>query len=138
MQLRIYWRSDKRLISIRKLRKITKEVLVFLFGKKVEKINLEITVVSNKIIKKINFEFLNKNSQTDVICFNYGKYEGEIIISVDEVIKQCKVYNMAPQKEFLFVLVHGLLHFYGMSDYTEKDKVVMLNRGKKILNKIKI
>ncbi len=138
MLINIVCKVKREVISVNKIKQIVYKVIKYLFKKDSNKVELNIVLVNNKVIRDLNKRFFNKNTTTDVISFNYTKYEGEIIISVEEIIKQSKYYNNTIKKEFIFVLVHGLLHLYGMEDYTKKDKIKMQNFATKIIKKLNI
>ncbi|MFQ3676179.1 MAG: rRNA maturation RNase YbeY [Endomicrobiia bacterium] len=122
----------------RSLKKNVKKILKYLYGKKSYKINLDIIFVDNKDIRLLNKKFLNKNENTDVLCFNYDRQNGEIIISIEEIISQAKNYKNSIKEELMFVLVHGILHFKGETDYTKRDKIKMLNHATKIIKRLKL
>jgi len=75
-----------------------------------------------------NIQFLKHNTLTDVITFDYcedEKISGDILISVDRVIENSKLFNVTFSKELDRVMVHGLLHLLGYKDKTKKDSKLM-------------
>ena len=54
--------------------------------------------------------------------FNQYKIDGEVYISIDDVIDNAKIYKKSFDDEFKRVLVHGLLHLIGYNDDTVKQK----------------
>jgi probable rRNA maturation factor len=119
------------------LKKYINEILYILF-KKTNNLEISFVFVNNKYISQLNKKFLNKNEPTDVLCFKYDKYSADIIISLDQVIKNSKVFKTSPKWELLFVLIHGLLHFKGMDDDTEDKRKMMYNAANKILKNFKV
>jgi probable rRNA maturation factor len=87
---------------------------------------LEINLIENAEIKRINKKFLNHNYFTDIITFPYSaiksEIEGEIFISLDEVKKNSAFYGNSYKNEFLRVVVHGCLHLAGFDDRTKSQK----------------
>ena len=79
---------------------------------------LSLLIADNKIIKQINKEYRNKDTETDVISFAYNETEnigglnvlGDIIISLEKVKNQSKEYGHSEEREFYYVLCHGMLH----------------------------
>lgn len=133
------YRTDKKIpFTKTNLQKKVKKVLKYLYKKNFNKINLDIVFVDNNEIRLLNKKFLKKYEYTDVLCFNYDTYNGEIIISIEQVSNQAKLFGNSVKKELIFVLVHGILHFKGKTDYTKKDKKNMLNYGTKIINKLNL
>lgn len=79
------------------------------------------------LLKK-NIEFLKHNSLTDVITFDYSqknKISGDILISIDRVKENAKIYNTTFLNELNRVMAHGLLHLLGYKDKTKKDIKLM-------------
>ena len=75
-----------------------------------------------------NIQFLNHNTLTDVITFDYckdKKVSGDILISIDRVIENSKLFNVTFSNELDRVMVHGLLHLLGYNDKTKKDSKLM-------------
>ena len=79
-------------------------------------------------LNKINQEFLNHDTFTDVISFDYtlGKeVGGDIFISIERVIENAEKFNEVFENELHRVMIHGILHFIGYKDKTKKDKTLM-------------
>ena len=77
---------------------------------------------------KINQEFLQHDTYTDIITFDYGTdkvVSGEIYISSQRVKDNATELRILPQDEFLRVVAHGVLHLCGFKDKTEKEAVEM-------------
>ncbi len=90
----------------------------------------EITYVfcDDKYLLSLNEEYLNHDTLTDIISFDYcvGKQiHGEIYISVERVQDNASDYNVSFENELLRVLIHGVLHFLGYLDKSEEDRLQM-------------
>ena len=104
---------------------------------------LSLLIADNKIIKQINKEYRNKDTETDVISFAYNETEnigglnvlGDIIISLEKVKNQSKEYGHSEEREFYYVLCHGMLHLLGYDHIEEEDKKIMRKREEEILEK---
>lgn len=102
---------------------------------------LSLLVANDAIIKEINKEYRNKDSATDVISFAYNETEnvgpmnvmGDIIISIERVREQAKEYGHSEEREFYYVLCHGILHLLGYDHIEKEDKKIMREREEKIL-----
>lgn len=105
---------------------------------------LSILLTDNKRIQIINAEYRNKDAPTDVISFAYhetedfniGPYDtlGDIIISLERVEEQASEYNHSFEREFYYVLTHGILHILGYDHIDEEDKKIMRKREEDILS----
>lgn len=106
---------------------------------------LSLTVTTNDGIQVINNTYRGKNMPTDVISFAYNETEnfgpvnvlGDIIISIDRVKEQAEDYGHSVEREFYYVLCHGMLHLLGYDHIEEKDKKIMRKREEEILNVFK-
>jgi len=68
--------------------------------------------------------------------FNVGPYDtlGDIIISLERVEEQASEYNHSFEREFYYVLTHGILHILGYDHIEEEDKKLMREREEAILS----
>lgn len=110
--------------------------------------DLSLIICGPITIKRINNEYRNINSETDVISFallddeDNIQYEdnielGDIFINRDRVISQAKQYKHSIKREFIFLFVHGLLHLLGYDHLNEKDEKKMFSLQKKIIGDLK-
>jgi rRNA maturation RNase YbeY len=79
---------------------------------------------------KINQEYLNHSTLTDIITFDLSEkgsagIEGDIFISIDRIKENAKQFHVPFQTELKRVMIHGLLHLMGYKDKKPADKVEM-------------
>ena len=78
---------------------------------------------------KINVEYLNHNTYTDIITFDNSDsekiIEGDIFISVDRVKENAEKFKAPFENELVRVLSHGVLHLVGYKDKSTEDAVKM-------------
>ena len=77
---------------------------------------------------KLNVEFLDHDTLTDIISFDYtiGKLVGgDIFISVERVKENAAELNISFEEEIKRVMIHGVLHYMGYKDKTEEEKEEM-------------
>ena len=82
-------------------------------------------------LHKLNVEFLNHDTLTDIISFDYsvGKViQGDVFISVERVAENAIDYKVSFLEELHRVIVHGILHYCGYKDKTDKDAVLMRSK----------
>ena len=85
-----------------------------------------------------NIRFLNHNTLTDVITFDYceGNYvNGDIFISIERVKENSEVFKVDFLTELNRVMVHGLLHLLGYKDKTERESNLMRKKENYYLSK---
>ena len=83
---------------------------------------------SDETLLKINKEFLNHDTLTDVITFDYcvnNEVSGEVFISTERVRENANEYQQSFDQEKRRVMIHGVLHLCGYKDKTNKDRALM-------------
>ena len=94
---------------------------------------------SDDYLLKINIDFLNHDTLTDIISFDYsvGKIlNGDIYISVDRVKDNSNIFNVSFNNELSRVMFHGILHYCGYKDKTEEEKLIMRTKEGYYLEKL--
>ncbi|MBI72475.1 MAG: rRNA maturation RNase YbeY [Candidatus Marinimicrobia bacterium] len=93
-------------------------------------------ILSNKmLLNKLKMDYFGLNQFTDVITFNLEDenepLEGEIYISIDDIIENAKIFEVSINEEFKRVLIHGVLHLIGFEDKNKilKDKMTKLENN---------
>ncbi|GGA68553.1 endoribonuclease YbeY [Flavobacterium palustre] len=79
-------------------------------------------------LHKINLEYLNHDTLTDIISFDYtvgNELNGDIFVSVERVQDNANDFNVSFEEELKRVLVHGVLHYCGYKDKGEEDERLM-------------
>lgn len=85
----------------------------------------------DEYLHKINLEYLNHDTLTDIISFDYtmgNEISGDIFVSVERVKDNANDFNVAFDEELKRVLVHGVLHYCGYKDKCEADELLMRNK----------
>lgn len=85
----------------------------------------------DEYLTKINIEFLNHDTLTDIVSFDYSvgnEINGDIFISIERVKENASDFNVSFNEELKRVMVHGLLHYCGYKDKTEADELLMRNK----------
>lgn len=127
------------------------DYLLDVFNYTLKKLNItkaifSVTFVGRRYIKKLNREYRQKNSVTDVISFafldNHDKVNtwmlGDIFICIPRMKKQAKLYGHSEKRELAFLGLHGLLHLLGYDHITKDEEVKMFALQDEILNELKI
>ena len=100
----------------------------------------EITIIncSDDYLLEVNNEILQHNFYTDVITIDYvvdNLISGDIYISEDRIIENALTLGEDKEKEFLRVIIHGVLHLCGFDDRSDQEKNVMRQQENHYLNK---
>lgn len=84
---------------------------------------------SDQYLHKINLEYLDHDTFTDIITFDNSEdestIEGDIFVSIERVRENSQTLNTVFDEELKRVIVHGLLHLCGYDDHSVEDKAEM-------------
>ncbi|MGN6710918.1 rRNA maturation RNase YbeY [Anaerocolumna jejuensis] len=126
-------------------------------------IELNIILTDNKEIQAINKEYREVDAPTDVLSFPLVDYSspsdfshleeaaddyfnpetgelllGDIILSVEKVMGQAVEYGHSEERELGFLIAHSMLHLFGYDHMEEKERAVMEEKQKMILDSLGI
>lgn len=82
-------------------------------------------------LHKLNVEFLDHDTLTDIISFDYSvgnTINGDVFISVERVRDNARDFETRFQDELNRVIIHGILHYCGYKDKSAEEEKLM--RGK--------
>ena len=85
----------------------------------------------DEYLHKINVEYLNHDTLTDIISFDYtvgNLIQGDIFVSVERVKDNANDFNVSFEEELKRVLSHGVLHYCGYKDKSPKDEALMRSK----------
>lgn len=109
---------------------------------------MNVIIVDNEKIHKINREYRGIDRPTDVISFALEddktfvdtsfRVLGDIYISIDKVFEQSKAYGHSFRRELSFLTVHGILHLLGYDHMIKSDEEIMFKKQNDILNELGI
>ena len=108
---------------------------------KADRTQVNIKIVGDAEIKKINQKFLNEDKITDVISFDLtdDAQQGrifDIVVNAELAQRQSQNRNHRPQAELMLYIVHGLLHNFGFDDTTASEAAVMHKQEDDILEQL--
>lgn len=94
----------------------------------------------DEYLYKLNVEFLNHDTLTDIISFDYGvgkEINGEVFISVERVAENASDFETHFDEELHRVMIHGILHFCGYKDKTEAEQTLMREKEDAALQRLR-
>lgn len=84
---------------------------------------------SDEYVWKMNKEYLDHDTYTDILTFDTSDEEqvliGDIFISIERVMENAEKFQVSLEDELHRVMVHGVLHLCGYGDLTEKEEIKM-------------
>lgn len=91
--------------------------------------SLNIIICSDEYLYKMNMQFLQHDTYTDIITFDQSTVasyiSAELYISIDRIRDNAKSQKFTIINELHRVMVHGLLHVCGYKDKRPADKAIM-------------
>jgi probable rRNA maturation factor len=91
--------------------------------------NVDVVIVSDKVIADLHRRFMNVKGPTDVITFDHG----EIIISAPMAQTYAKKFGKPLDHEIGLYIIHGLLHLNGYQDKASEEARAMHKLQNQIL-----
>lgn len=93
-------------------------------------VSLEYVFCDDEYLHKINLKYLDHDTYTDIITFDLGNPDddlisGEIYISIERVKENTSIHNSTLEDELRRVVAHGLLHLIGYPDKSVQEASVM-------------
>ena len=129
--------SDSK-VKLSSLKKLAQEILKDFS----EKDNLNIILVSDSFMRKLNQRFTRRKGTTDVLSFSFKEDKntkakrnllGEVYISVNRARKQARDYQATFDQELKRLVAHGTLHLLGYDHKTKKDLEKMREKEEKYI-----
>jgi probable rRNA maturation factor len=99
---------------------------------------LSIALVDDATIAKLNEQYHATPGPTDILSFDYGEGQGELIISVECAVRQAKRYRTTPKRELALYVVHGILHLHGHNDVTPRERRGMRTAERRLLSRVMV
>lgn len=108
---------------------------------------LNLSIVTQEDIMRLNNEYRNKSTPTDVLSFPANSrlmppqkrkkpimHLGDIAICQSVAAAQAHELGHSLDRELVFLAVHGLLHLLGYDHQTPQDEAEMIRLQKQALN----
>lgn len=102
--------------------------------------SIEAVYCGNKMIRRINRDFLGHDYATDTITFGYNEgteVEGEFYISLDVIDSNAKRFGATFDDELLRVTIHSALHLMGHDDETPELRAAMSRREDRYMEQLR-
>ena len=94
---------------------------------------------SDEYLLKINQEYLNHSTYTDIVTFDNsetaGLILGDIFISIERIRENSLKFNVTERDELHRVIIHGTLHLLGYTDKNKASKALMTKKEDEYLSK---
>ena len=92
---------------------------------------------SDEYLLDINQKYLEHNTYTDIITFDYTEnsniISGDIFVSIDRVKENSIKFKVTFEEELRRVLIHGILHLLGYPDKKPSEEKKMREKENEAL-----
>jgi len=126
-------RQRRLKINARRLAEIAERALELVGGKQ---LHLGIVLVDDAAIARLNAQYHNTPGATDILSFDYGEEQGELIISAEHAVSQARRYHTTPARELVLYVVHGILHLHGYNDLTATERRRMRAAERRLVSQL--
>ena len=116
-----------------------------------EAVEVSIAFCDDAIIHQLNRDFRGVDRSTDVLSFALNEGDepviadgpteellGDIIISIDTLIRQAGEYGHSKERELAYLTIHGFLHLMGYDHQIAADKIKMRQAEETVLQSLGI
>lgn len=93
-------------------------------------VQVEISLVSDRRMAALHWQFLQVRGTTDVLTFAHG----EIVISAQVAARAAREHGQPLERELCRYIVHGLLHLRGFEDDSPAARSALWRRQEAILS----
>jgi len=95
-----------------------------------EKYELSLGIIDSKKIHKLNKQYRNVDSPTDILSFPLDKNFGEIFICPEITKKKAVDFERNYENYFSYLFIHGLVHLLGFDHGKKMDEKEKIYRRK--------
>ena len=135
LAVQIHCRDDAFAVDFDKFRELIYQICTQFA---VSRATISIAIVDDDAISKVNSEFLNRDTRTDVISFDLSD-EGsehrvfELVVNADKAARESAKRKHSIEAELALYITHGMLHNLGFDDedsarsdemHTTEDKIL--------------
>lgn len=128
---------SETVFNLQNPQEVTRWISTIIANEKREEGEINYIFCDDQYLHKLNVEFLNHNTLTDIISFDNSlgnQINGDIFISIERVKENAITYNTVFEDELHRVIIHGILHYCGFNDKTKKDAELMRKKEDEALS----
>jgi len=126
------------------VKKVMKECLIL--EEKTTDYEISLSFVNDQEIQKLNREYRNVDSSTDVLSFpmedDFSSSPipilGDIIISLEKALSQGKEYGHSFNREVAYLTAHSMFHLLGYNHIEKNEKQIIRKKKKHIIKSLGI
>ncbi|MBT4919173.1 MAG: rRNA maturation RNase YbeY [Flavobacteriaceae bacterium] len=128
---------SETVFNLQNSKEVTRWISKIIANEKRKEGEISYIFCDDQYLHKLNVEFLNHNTLTDIISFDNSignQINGDIFISIERVKENSLIYDTVFEDELHRVIIHGILHYCGFNDKTKKDADLMRKKEEEALS----
>ena len=146
----ISFNNEDITFTLKKRTKLKSWIISTIEKKKKKTGDISFVFCSDAFLLEMNKEYLNHDTYTDIITFDYsgessetsksplpplqrGNISGDIFISIDRVKENADKFSKSFEDELHRVIIHGVLHLLGYKDKSKIAKTEMRKQENRCL-----
>lgn len=139
----IYFHTEDIVYRLKNKTHLKKWIIQTIKSKNRETGEINFIFCTDSYLLTMNQQYLNHNTYTDIITFDYSKntndkpISGDIFISIERIKENAKQFSKTVENELHRVIIHGILHLLGYKDKTKLHKEEMTRQENLYLGKRK-
>jgi probable rRNA maturation factor len=135
--LSIIQTSEDYNFSYRKFPSLKQWIINVIRAEQFQPGDIAMVFCSDKYLLTVNQNYLSHDYYTDIITFDYSEgiiLSGDLLISIDRVKENARLYSVEFSNELDRVILHGILHLMGYNDDNTDNLKAMREREDHYLN----
>ena len=104
---------SETVFNLQNSKEVTRWISKIIANEKRKEGEISYIFCDDQYLHKLNVEFLNHNTLTDIISFDNSignQINGDIFISIERVKENSLIYDTVFEDELHRVIIHGILH----------------------------
>lgn len=110
---------------------------------------ISVTFTDNEQIRKLNAQYRDKDTATDVLSFPMGengvydtnhdtgaKILGDIVLSMEKAMEQAETFGHSLQRETAYLTAHSVLHLLGYDHMENMERVRMREKEEQVMEQL--
>ena len=99
---------------------------------------LGIVLLNDAAMAELNEKYHATSGPTDILTFDYGEEQGELVISVECAVRQARRFRTTPRRELALYVIHGILHLHGYNDVTPPKRRRMRAAERRLMVRLQL
>lgn len=132
MKPEVYFFNEQIDFQLKDKRKIRAWIIQTIENEERKSGVLNFIFTTDELLLRLNQDYLNHYTLTDIITFDLSEEEGmisgDVYISIERARENARAYKEPFNREVRRLIIHGVLHLLGYRDKTREEQALMRSR----------